>query len=188
MVRGSAGVFDRPGLYNEHQVDYPDNSARFTFFSKAAFLLARHLPQRVDLVQCHDWQTGLLPIPDPPCPGRGRLGRRSKNPVHDSQPCLSGLVPGRGLGPHQSSRELVPLGSALHYQWNSLKGGLALSDALATVSPNYAREICTPEYGCGLDGLLRRREYRAHRDPERRGLRRMEHDRQPAAAACVFRG
>ncbi|MFM7818955.1 MAG: glycogen synthase, partial [Verrucomicrobiota bacterium] len=50
--------------------------------------------------------------------------------------------------------------SALHHgQVNFLKGGIALADALSTVSPTYAREICTPEFGCGLDGLLRRREY-----------------------------
>ena len=47
--------FDRAGLNNEQQADYPDNAARFAFLSKAAFLLARHLPNRLDLIQCHDW-------------------------------------------------------------------------------------------------------------------------------------
>ena len=46
-----------------------------------------------------------------------------------------------------------------HGQLNFLKAGLNLADALTTVSPRYSREICTEEFGCGLDGLLRRREY-----------------------------
>ena len=154
------GFFDRPGIYNEHQVDYPDNSARFTFFSKAAFLLARYLPNRVDLVQCHDWQTGLLPIliQHARVSAGWDAAPRTLFTIHNL--AYQGWFPAADWALTNLPGSWFHLESALHYyQWNCLKGGLALADALATVSPNYAREICTPEYGCGLDGLLRRREY-----------------------------
>lgn len=152
--------FDRPGIYNEQQVDYPDNAARFTFLSKAAFLLARHLPQRVDLLQSHDWQTGLLPI----LVHHARMtdgwsaAPRTLFTIHNL--AYQGVFPAAQWSLTNLPASWLHLESSLHYsQWNCLKGGLALADALSTVSPNYAREICTPEYGCGLDGLLRRREY-----------------------------
>ena len=55
-----------------------------------------------------------------------------------------------------------------------IKGGIAFADALNTVSPTYAREIQTPEFGFGLDGALRARGDRADRHPQRRGLPRVE--------------
>lgn len=152
--------YDRPGLYNEHQVDYPDNAARFTFLSKAALLLARHLTPRVDLVQCHDWQAGLLPL----LLHHARMtdgwaaAPRTLFTIHNL--AYQGGFPAGDWALTNLPDSWLHLESALHHgQWNCLKGGLALADALATVSPTYAREICTPEYGCGLDGLLRRREY-----------------------------
>lgn len=154
------GFFDRAGLYNEHQVDYPDNAARFAFLSKAAFLLARHLPERLDLIQCHDWQTGLLPIliHHARVTAGWESAPRTLFTIHNL--AYQGWFPSGQWALSNLPDSWLHLDSALHHsQWNFLKGGLALSDALATVSPNYAREICTPEYGCGLDGLLRRREY-----------------------------
>ncbi|MBX3734436.1 MAG: glycogen synthase GlgA [Verrucomicrobiae bacterium] len=152
--------FDRPGLYNEHEVDYPDNAARFAFLSKAALLLARHVSPRMDLIQCHDWQTGLLPVlvHHARVTGGWPAAPRTLFTIHNL--AYQGSFP-----PEQWALSNLPgnwfhLESALHHGFcNFLKGGLALADALSTVSPTYAREICTPEYGCGLDGLLRRREY-----------------------------
>ena len=51
-----AGYFDRPGLYNEGQLDYPDNAQRFLFLSKAAMLAALYHPDPPALIHCHDWQ------------------------------------------------------------------------------------------------------------------------------------
>jgi len=158
------GFYDRPGLYNEirgeGQVDYADNAARFAFLSKAALLLARHLTPRVELLQCHDWQTGLLPV----LVHHARVAQgwseapRTLFTIHNL--AYQGWFPPWDWSLTNLPDSWFHLESALHHgQWNSLKGGLALADSLATVSPNYAREICTPEYGCGLDGLLRRREY-----------------------------
>ena len=152
--------FDRPGLYNERLQDYPDNAARFAFFARAAALLVRHLPEPPQIVQAHDWQAALLPmIIRHGCVAEGwRFTPKTLLTIHN-------LAYQGGFPPSQWPVTGLPpqwfhLESALHYgQLNFLKGGLALTDALTTVSPTYAREICTPEYGCGLDGLLRRREY-----------------------------
>jgi starch synthase len=154
------GFYDRPGIYHERLVDYPDNAARFAFFSRAAALLARHLPEPPQIVHAHDWQTGLLPliVRHGAVAGGWSFVPKTVLTIHNlayqgwfppDQWALTGIPP-----------EWFHLESALHHGYlNFLKCGLALADALTTVSPTYAREICTPEYGCGLDGLLRRREY-----------------------------
>ena len=54
--------FDRPGLYTEGGLDYPDNAERFIFFSKCVVNLARYLPWQPQLVHIHDWQACLAPI------------------------------------------------------------------------------------------------------------------------------
>src|SRR6266478_1920827 len=54
--------FHRDTLYHKDGVDYPDNAARFIFFSKVVAHLSRHLPLKPELVHAHDWQTGLVPL------------------------------------------------------------------------------------------------------------------------------
>lgn len=152
--------FDRPGLYNEGLKDYPDNAARFSFFAQSATLLARHLPNPPGIVHAHDWQTALVPM-------RIQYERVATGWTAAPKTLLTlhnlayqGSFPLRDWEVTGLPSEWLHLESALHHgRVNFLKGGIALADALTTVSPTYAREICTPEFGCGLDGLLRRREY-----------------------------
>lgn len=153
------GFFDRPGIYNEHNVDYADNAARYIFFSKAVVLLARHLPNPPQLLRCHDWQTGLVPL----------LVRHAQVNGWQSAPKLiftihnlayQGYFPASAFALTNVPGDWFHVNSVEAYnQLNCLKAGLNLADALTTVSPRYAREICTPDFGCGLDVLLRRREY-----------------------------
>ncbi len=152
--------FDRAGIYNENQLDYPDNSARYLFFCKAALLLARHLPRPPQIVHLHDWPTGPVPLLLQHARADGawinppktiftihNLAYQGWFPATDWS--LTNLPPGWF---HPNSAEAWG-------QFNFLKAGLSLADSLTTVSPRYAREICTAEYGCGLEGLLLRREY-----------------------------
>ena len=155
---GQPGFFDRAGLYGEANLDYPDNAARFLFLAKAAALLARHHPVPPAIIHGHDWQLGLLPL----LIHHERIaGGRSESPrtvftIHN-------LAYQGGFSVNAWQLTNLPLSwfhlesAAHHGQLNFLKGALCLSDALTTVSPRYAEEICTPEYGCGLDGVLRRR-------------------------------
>jgi starch synthase len=149
--------FNRPSLYTQGGADYPDNAERFIFFAKAATNLARYLPWKPELVHVHDWQAALVPVfirdqqdgdgwADAPhtCLTIHNLAYQGVFPV--SAWALTNLPPEFFLA-------LEFYGSI-----NCLKGGIELSDVLTTVSPRYAREITTEMFGCGLDGVLRRRQ------------------------------
>ncbi len=152
--------FDRAGIYNERNVDYPDNAARFCFFAKAAVLLTRHLPNPVQVLQCHDWQAGLVPmlVREAHDSGKWHVAPKTLLTIHNL--AYQGWFPAAAFGfTNLPSSWFYRESAEAYQQLNCLKAGLNLSDALSTVSPRYAREICTTEFGCGLDPLLRRREH-----------------------------
>ncbi|HMJ89402.1 MAG TPA: glycogen synthase GlgA [Candidatus Acidoferrum sp.] len=151
--------FDRASLYTERGADYADNAERFTFFSKAAVNLARYLPWQPELLHVHDWQAGLVPLFV-----REQAARDGWiNPPHT---CLTihnlayqGVFPASAY----ALTNLPPMyfnaeGVEFYTFMNCLKAGIEFSDVLTTVSPRYAREITTEQFGCGLDGVLRRRQ------------------------------
>ncbi|HEV3120403.1 MAG TPA: glycogen synthase GlgA, partial [Isosphaeraceae bacterium] len=150
--------FDRAQLYQEDGTDYSDNCERFVFFSRAALEAIRQLNLRPDVLHCNDWQTGLVPVYLEEfyrkVPGFGTLGTLLT--VHNLayQGSFWHLdMPLTGLDWRLFNwRQLE-----FHGRLNLLKGGLVFADLLSTVSPTYAREVQTPEFGCGLDGLLRSR-------------------------------
>ena len=154
------GYFDRPGIYNERLRDYADNAARFSFFSQSVTLLARHLPTPPGIVHAHDWQSALVPMRIQYERIAAGWSSAPKTLLTLHNLAYQGSFPLRDWEVTGLPADWLHLESALHHgQVNFLKGGIALADALSTVSPTYAREICTAEFGCGLDGLLRRREY-----------------------------
>lgn len=147
----------RKGLYGETGIDYPDNHIRFAVFARAALGVARNL-FRTDILHCHDWQTGLIPAylrtifaTDPTFAGIKTLFT-----IHNLG--YQGLFPKTALADAALEPALFgPDGIEFFGRVSYIKGGIALADALNTVSPTYAREIQTPEYGFGLDGALRAR-------------------------------
>jgi starch synthase len=150
-------LYDRAGLYNEKNVDYPDNHIRFAVLSRTALEVVRYL-FRAQVVHCHDWQAALvapyarhLLAGDPTF-----LNLRLLLTIHNLG--YQGTFPpsalaGIGLDSAVFHRDAMEF----YGQVNTLKGGIVWSDAITTVSPTYAREIQTPEHGFGLDGLLRAR-------------------------------
>lgn len=151
-------LFDRDGIYNEGGIDYPDNHRRFAGLCQAALGVARHL-FRPDIFHCHDWQTGLLPVylkevfPLHPA----YLGVKTVFTIHNLG--YQGLFPRTVLTDLGLPERLYHTDRMEFYgDVNFLKGGLVYSDRLTTVSRAYAQEIQTPEYGFGLDGLLRARK------------------------------
>jgi len=146
--------FARAALYGTASGDYPDNAERFAFFSRAALALAQRLGAP-DVFHCHDWQTGLIPVFLRADPTRyADLARtRTVLTVHN-------------IGYHGAF--WTPDWHLLNLEWayfspewlefygyiNYLKGGLRTADAITTVSPTYAREIQTPAFGCGMEGVL----------------------------------
>ena len=150
------GYFDRDYLYGAVGHDYPDNPERFAFLCRAALEWTASCGERYDVLHGHDWQAGLLPV----------LQRQMASPWLRGVPCVftihnlayqgifdASWLPRLGLG-----WEWMNI-NALEF-WNRislLKGGIVFSRLITTVSPQYAREIQTPEYGFGFDGILRNR-------------------------------
>jgi starch synthase len=151
--------FDRAALYGEGGSDYADNAERFIFFNKAVVNLARYLPWEPQLVHIHDWQSCLIPILM--LHQRLHEGWATLPPV-----CLTihnlayqGVFPGNKYGLTNLPNDYFhPGGVEFFGTLNSLKAGIAYSNIITTVSPRYAREITTEQFGCGLDGILRNRQ------------------------------
>lgn len=150
--------FDRDELYGRKGSDFPDNCERFVFFQRAVLEAIRVLDLRPDVLHCNDWQTGLIPV-------FLREEYRTKPEFATTGTLLTiHNLAYQGVFWHYDM-PLTRLDWRLfnfhelefHGKLNFLKAGIAFSDLLSTVSPTYAREIQTPEGGCGLDGLLRAR-------------------------------
>jgi len=151
--------FDRTGLYGENGTDYWDNGERFIFFSKCVAHLARYLPWKPEVLHVNDWHTGLVPLI---VAQQSRMEKWNDPP----QVCLTihnlayqGVFPRNTFALTNLPANLFSPDSAEFYgQLNCLKAGIAAANVITTVSPRYAREITTPEFGAGLDGLLRKRQ------------------------------
>ena len=157
LVLEAAHLYGRPGnpYLGPDGHDWPDNAQRFAALARAAAdigsgLLADYAP---DIVHAHDWQAGLTAA-------YLRYGQGKRPPTVMTVHNLAfqgifppALMPALGLPLASFSIEGVEYYGAIGF----LKAGLALSDAITTVSPTYAAEIRTPEGGMGLDGLLRSR-------------------------------
>jgi starch synthase len=149
--------FDRPALYGAAGKDYPDNAERFGLFARAALEVAK-LVWLPELLHCHDWQAALVPV-------WLRTVYRNDPVLHALPVVLTvhnlgyqGLFPPDVLEVLGLPQSLFTMdGLEFYGQVNFLKGGLVFADWLTTVSRRYASEIQTPEFGCGLEGVLRQR-------------------------------
>ncbi len=167
-----AYVIDAPWLYRRPGNpyldaagrDWPDNLARYALLGwTAAQLSAGGLDRdwSPQLLHAHDWHAGLACAWFAAHPRHPQRGLASVFTIHNLayqgefawQPeALPGL-PSAAFGPE---------GLEFHGRMNCLKAGLVAADRISTVSPSYAREITTPEFGAGLDGLLRARHGDLH--------------------------
>jgi len=152
--------FERDGLYGGRGGDYPDNAERYSEFCRVAIEIAKNV-WPADLIHCHDWQAALVPI----------LLRTAyaEDPVAQTLPVVFTI---HNMGYHgQFGRDALsradipastfhPGATEFFGSVNLLKGGLVFSDYLTTVSRKYAQEIQTPEFGYGLDGVVRGRANR----------------------------
>jgi starch synthase len=152
--------YDRDCLYGTPAGDYPDNGERFAFFARASLEAMRTLGFSPDIVHGHDWQAAsafaylkFVYAGDP-----FFKDIRSLFTVHNL--AYQGLFKKEVLaavglpGPLFNMNDLEFFGDV-----NYMKAGILYATAVNTVSPRYSREIQTPEFGCGLDGLLRWRSH-----------------------------
>jgi len=151
------GLYYRDGLYGDANGDFSDNHIRFAVLSRAAIEISRRL-FRADILHCHDWQASLVPVYLREWPGVDPqlLGLRTVLTIHN--------LGYQGIFDRAAMRDIAlpdrlftPAGIEFWGKINLLKGGIVFADALTTVSRKYAEEIQTPEYGFGLEGLLRNR-------------------------------
>lgn len=153
-------LFDRDGIYGPNPSnDYDDNARRFAVFSKGALALPGYLGWNPHIVHAHDWQTGLVP----PLLERGYGGvlpaTRSVFSIHN--------VAYQGTFWHFDMK-LTGLDWSLfnpmhveHYgKLNLLKAGIVFADRVTTVSRRYADEVQMPEFGYGLDPVLKGHGYK----------------------------
>ena len=151
--------YDRPGnpYASPDGSDWPDNHRRFGLFSWVAAELARGADPswRPDILHGHDWHTGLAPAylaARPPAEGHVRTVFTVHNLAYRG-PFPAAIFPELALPPEFFSIDGVEFFGMVSF----IKAGLFYSDRLTTVSSTYAREIQTPAFGWGLDGLLRTR-------------------------------
>jgi starch synthase len=150
--------FARPGLYGSAAGDYPDNAERFSFFCQAVLALATRLRWTPHVLHCHDWQTALLPAYLRFLPGLAPSLAQTATIYTIHNLLFQGLFPAWVLPLTGLPWSLFqPDGVEFFGAVNFMKAGLLYADYLTTVSPTYADEICTPEFGAGLDGVLRMR-------------------------------
>ena len=152
-------MYDRPYLYGNKRGDFYDNIERFSFFSHAALRLSEDLGFTPDIIHCNDWQTGIVPalLKGPYRTSRTLSNSSSLFTIHNMG--YQGIFPREKL-PITGLPEagfFHPEGLEYWGKINLLKAGIVYSDAITTVSPTYAMEIQTPEYGMGMEGILRRR-------------------------------
>ena len=135
--------------------DWPDNPLRFGALAYAAAMIGRGaLPGFVpDIVHAHDWQAGLAPAY---LALAGRPRPATIMTVHNL--AFQGQVPASLLGALRLPASAYAIDGVEYYgAIGMLKAGLHYADRITTVSPTYAAEICTPEAGMGMDGVLRAR-------------------------------
>ncbi len=147
-VIGNPEFFDRSGLYGDPW-DYEDNAKRFIFFSKAVTRLAAYIEPQPRLLHLNDWQTALAAVF---CKAEG-LPYRTVLTIHNL--AYQGSFPAREFQwTNLPEPYFSPSGCEFYGQLNFLKSGILMADQVTTVSPGYAQEILTPEFGCGLDRVL----------------------------------
>lgn len=146
--------FDRDGGPYSQPVggDWPDNAARFALFSRAIEVLAMDeagLQWQPDILHCNDWQTGLALALIADKPGRPATLFTIHNLAYQGVYSRDEF---EALDLDESYWTIE--GLEFYSQLSFIKGGLVFADKITTVSPSYAQEICTAEYGAGLEGLL----------------------------------
>ena len=147
--------FDRAGIYNYTGVSFDDNGGRFAFLCRSAMDWCLASGWYPDVVHCHDWPAGLIPVYLNTTLRNSPLGRSASIfTIHNLQ--HQGIFD-RGVLEYAgiSMREFRQDSCESMGMLNMLKGGLYNATKITTVSPTYAKEIRTSEYGCGLDGVLR---------------------------------
>lgn len=155
--------FDREDLYSTVAGDYPDNDRRYIFFQRAVLKALATLKLKPQIIHCHDWQTGLIPVYIKVLYAHDSQFQKVKTVLTIHNLAYQGTFPPDSLPftglnwEHFTLQRLEFFGKI-----NFLKGGIVDSDVVTTVSERYSKEIQTKEFGCGLDGVLSQHASKIH--------------------------
>lgn len=150
--------YERSQLYGTPRGDYFDNLERFAFLSGAVLPFCRALAFKPDIIHCHDWQAALVPVYLKHLWAGETLLADAKSLLTIHNLAYQGLFPKEQFPATGLDWSLFSINGLEYYgKINLLKGGIVFADAVSTVSRGYSKEIQTPEYGYGLDGVLRTR-------------------------------
>jgi len=151
--------FGRAGIYGSAEHGYADNFERFLFFQKAVVQLIDQWNLQPDVVHCNDWQTGLVPMfLYHGIDGNFRNGKE-KTLITIHNLAHQGWAPAQKFYMTQLPDSCYTMHTLEFYgEINTFKGGLAAATAINAVSPTYAEEIKTAEFGCKLNGVLYHRQ------------------------------
>ncbi len=150
--------FNRSSPYGNEGGDYPDNLERFSFFCHEALHLCKQAGFKPDIVHAHDWQTALLPVLLKTKFAQDPFFKKTRSVLTIHNIAYQGNFPAKkfgllGLDPGLFSVE----GFEFYGKISFLKAGLLYADRITTVSPTYAEEIQTRDFGFGLEGVVHRR-------------------------------
>jgi starch synthase len=154
-------LFERDQIYGPAADGTDDSLLRFTFFCQAVARGCELLDIQPDILHCHDWHTALLPVyldsglRDSPSFAATRSVYTIHNLNYQGSAAAAGFMV-TGLPARYWAADAVEYFG----QVNPMKGGVFFADQVTTVSPTYAREIQTPQYGAGLDGVLRQASWK----------------------------
>jgi starch synthase len=151
--------FNRDGLYGDKTGDYKDNLERFSFYCKKSLELLSKINFKPDIIHCHDWQSALIPVYLKTLYADVEFFNHTKSVITIHNIGYQGLFektefPKLGLDWSLFNMEALEFYDRI----NILKGGMVFADLINTVSPTYAKEIQTKEFGFGLEGVLAKRK------------------------------
>lgn len=153
--------FARQELYGDKNGDYQDNLERFSYYSKKTLELLKEINFRADIIHCHDWQAALIPVYLKGPYAEDAFYQKAKTVLTIHNIGYQGLFAKEEfpkLGLEESFFDIENL--EFYGKINILKGGIASSDIINTVSPTYSRQIQAKEFGFGLEGVLNKRRNR----------------------------
>jgi starch synthase len=155
--------FERSQLYGTPKGDYFDNLERFSFFCSTILPVCQNLGFQPDVIHCHDWQSSLVPVYLHHRWQGAEILNGAKTVLTIHNLAYQGLFYKEKFPLLGLDWSLFGIDGLEYYdQINLLKGGIVFADAITTVSVGYSEEIQTPEFGYGLEGLLRARAPALH--------------------------
>jgi starch synthase len=151
--------FYRDGLYGDKNGDYKDNLERFAYYCRRSLELLKEINFKPDIIHCHDWQSSLIPVYLKTNYVNDQFYKKTRTVLTIHNIAYQGVFPKDEFQKLGLDWNLFDVeGLEFYGRVNILKGGMIFADLINTVSPTYAKEIETKEFGFGLEGVLNERK------------------------------